>query len=239
VLDRGRAADGTPYYAMECLEGVTLAEEIAAHGPMTAERAIHVLDAIAAALEEAHAVGLVHRDVKPANVFLTGGAGASEQVKLLDFGLAAQVGRAGEASALGPARPATAAGDATLPAPPRGDRLAGTPLYMAPEAITAPDRIDGRTDLYALGAVGYFLLTGQDVFSGRTVPEVCGHHLHSTPVPPSRRLGAPVPAGLEAAILACLAKDPARRPSSATALRAALRAALPDCDTEQHAALAA
>ena len=211
VLGRGCDSDGTPYYAMECLEGGTLADVIHEGGPMTASRTIRVLDQIAGALAEAHALGIVHRDIKPANLILTEQPGGEELVKVLDFGLVKQVG---------PAR----RDESALPATTLDETFAGTPLYMAPEAIATPDEVDGRTDLYALGAVGYFLLTGQDVFTGRTVPEVCGHHLHSAPVPPSRRLGAPIPADLEALILSCLEKDPARRPADATALRTALRA---------------
>jgi serine/threonine-protein kinase len=98
----------------------------------------------------------------------------------------------------------------------------GTPLYLSPEAIRAPDAVDARSDLYGLGAVGYYLLTGTHVFGGATTVEVCSHHLHSAPQPPSERLRRPLPAGLERLILACLEKDPARRPGSAAALRNAL-----------------
>ena len=105
----------------------------------------------------------------------------------------------------------------------RADSFTGTPLYMAPEAITSPDEVDARTDLYSLGAVGYFLLTGQDVFTGRTAVEVCSHHLHTMPVLPSRRLGKEVSTDIEELILACLEKDPARRPQTARALQQALR----------------
>ncbi len=209
VFDHGRAADGTLYYAMEHLEGYTLAELIERDGPMPADRAIRILDQIAAALGEAHEMGIIHRDIKPANIFLTDG----DVVKVLDFGLVKQVG---------PAR----AGDATVPARTHDSTFAGTPLYMAPEAITTPDLADGRTDLYALGAVGYFLVSGQDVFTGRSVPEVCGHHLHSVPVSPSARLGAPIASGLESLILRCLEKDPARRPANANELQNALRGCL-------------
>jgi serine/threonine-protein kinase len=101
--------------------------------------------------------------------------------------------------------------------------IQGTPLYLSPEAIRAPDAVDARSDIYGLGAVGYYLLTGTHVFDGATAVEVCSHHLHSRPEPPSERLGRPVPARLERLILACLEKDPARRPESAAELRDALR----------------
>jgi serine/threonine-protein kinase len=97
-------------------------------------------------------------------------------------------------------------------------------MYMAPEAIVTPDRVDARTDLYALGAVGYFLLTGQEVFSGRSVVEVCGHHLHSQPPPPSARTDAPIPQDLEQLILTCLQKSPDARVSDARTLQGRLRA---------------
>ena len=102
--------------------------------------------------------------------------------------------------------------------------MAGTPLYMAPEAISRPDTIDGRSDLYAVGAVGYFLLTGRHVFEGATVLEVCSKHLLETPVPLSRRLGKALPGDLEAIVLGCLQKDPDARPASAAALRTSLLA---------------
>ena len=115
----------------------------------------------------------------------------------MDFGLVKEVERGGDASL-------TTAGT-----------LTGTPLYMAPEAITAPETLDARSDLYSLGAVGYYLLVGADVFTGRSVVEVCGHHLHSEPVPPSERAEARVPPDLEAVLLSCLAKAPAERPDGA------------------------
>lgn len=101
--------------------------------------------------------------------------------------------------------------------------MAGTPLYLAPEAITDPTHIDHRVDLYALGAVGYCLLTGSPPFQGRTTVEVCGHHLHSAPVAPSERLGVPLPGSLEAVILRCLAKRREERPESARELQRLLR----------------
>jgi eukaryotic-like serine/threonine-protein kinase len=206
IFDYGRTPDGIFYYAMEYLEGANLADVVEEGGPMPAGRVIHLLDQVAGALAEAHGIGLIHRDIKPANIFLTEQGGVPDVAKVLDFGLVKQVGE-------------TAVDPLT-----QADTLTGTPLYMAPEAITSPDDIDARTDIYALGAVGYFLLTGQEVFTGRTVVEVCSHHLYSTPVPPSQRLGAPVDADLEQVILGCLEKDPAERPEDARSLQRALRA---------------
>jgi len=211
VFDYGRTPDGVFYYAMEYLEGANLAEVVAAGGAMPPGRVIHVLDHLAGALVEAHGVGLIHRDIKPANVLLTAQGGLADFVKVVDFGLVKEL------------RDRVSADDATAPAITQANSVTGTPHYMAPESISAPGSVDARTDLYALGAVGYFLLTGRDVFGGNSF-EVLGHHLHSRPVPPSERLGAPVPAELERLILSCLEKEPARRPASAHALLAALRA---------------
>jgi len=206
IFDYGRTPDGIFYYAMEYLEGANLADVIEEGGPMPAGRVIRILEQVSGALSEAHGIGLIHRDIKPANIYLTEQGAVPDVAKVLDFGLVKEVGETA-------AEPLTNA-----------NTLTGTPLYMAPEAITSPDQIDARTDLYALGAVGYFLVTGQDVFTGRTVVEVCSHHLHSMPVPPSQRLGAVVDADLEQLILRCLEKDPAARPSDARSLQRALRA---------------
>ncbi len=210
IFDYGRTPDRIFYYVMEYLEGASLADVIAVGGPMPAGRVIHVLDQAAGALTEAHGIGLIHRDVKPANIILTSQGGVPDVAKVLDFGLVKQVGK-------------TAGEDSTVQALSRADSFTGTPLYMAPEAITSPDEVDARTDLYSLGAVGYFLLTGQDVFTGRTAVEVCSHHLHTMPVLPSRRLGKELSTDIEELILACLEKDPAQRPPTARALQQALR----------------
>ena len=213
IFDYGRTPDRVFYYAMEFLDGASLAEVVAAAGPMPAARVIHVLEQCAGALAEAHGVGLIHRDVKPANILLCDQGGVPDVAKVVDFGLVKDLGGA-----------ATGEGEAaTLQAITRDDTVAGTPHYMAPETITGVP-VDARADIYALGAVGYFLLTGGDVFTGRTVLEICSHHLQTPPEPPSLRLGRPVPADLEALILRCLEKDPAARPASARALRDALHA---------------
>jgi serine/threonine-protein kinase len=143
-------------------------------------------------------VGLVHRDIKPANLFLSNTRRRPDHVTVLDFGLATQF--TGDPSQTG-------AGE-----------IRGTPLYMAPEAIREAARADERSDVYALGAVAYFLLTGTPPFSGKTVVEVCAAHLHTAADPPSARVGTPITPALEALVLACLAKAPDARPRTAAEL---------------------
>ncbi|MEM7434007.1 MAG: serine/threonine-protein kinase [Myxococcota bacterium] len=200
VFDYGRTETGIFYYAMELLDGATLAEIVAIDGPQPAGRVARVLTQVADALSEAHEIGLIHRDIKPANVMLTRQGSDLDAAKVLDFGLV---------------RDLHAEGDAELT---QENAIQGTPLYMAPETIAASGEAGAKSDLYGLGAVGYFLLTGEHVFSGATIVEVCSHHLHSTPVPPSERLGGAVPADLEQLVLSCLAKDPAERPATAREL---------------------
>ena len=206
VYDYGRTPEGVFYYAMELLEGANLREVVDVGGPLQAGRVLRVLEQVASSLVEAHGIGLIHRDIKPANVLLCELAGVPDVAKVVDFGLVKEVDRGDDASL-------TSAGT-----------LTGTPLYMAPEAITSPESLDARSDLYALGAVGYYLLVGADVFTGRSVVEVCGHHLHSQPVPPSERGRGAVPSDLEALLLSCLSKKPEDRPDSAAELRRRLRA---------------
>jgi serine/threonine protein kinase len=206
VYDFGRTPEGTFYYAMEYLDGATLDILVELDGPQPAARVITLLAQVCGSLAEAHGIGLIHRDIKPDNIILCERGRLTDVVKVLDFGLVKAVD--------GPAVAQLS----------RTGAFAGTPLYMAPEAITSPDRVDARTDLYAVGAVGYFLVTGHDVFEGSSVVEICVHHLHTQPVLPSSRLGAPVPADLEAVLLSCLAKSPDDRPRDADDLRARLLA---------------
>jgi eukaryotic-like serine/threonine-protein kinase len=212
VFDYGRTTEGVFYYAMELLEGASLEEIVEVDGPQPEERVIHLLEQAAASLAEAHDAGLIHRDVKPGNILVVDRGGIADLVKVLDFGLVKDVGF----SARGDAPPEPALSTA--------DTITGTPLYLAPETLTAPETVDARTDLYALGAVGYWLLTGTHVFSGSSIVEVCAHHLHTIPERPSTRLGAPLAMDLEDVLLACLAKRPEDRPASAHALRERLRA---------------
>ncbi|RLB51593.1 MAG: serine/threonine protein kinase [Deltaproteobacteria bacterium] len=200
IYDYGRTPDGLFYYAMELLDGATLDEVVAVGGPQPPGRAVKVLTEVASALTEAHGIGLIHRDIKPANIILAFKGGVPDVAKVVDFGLVKDIAR-DEGAGLT-----------------HDNTITGTPHYMAPEAITTPDQVDGRSDVYALGAVGYFLLTGTHVFSGDTLIEVCGHHLHTEPEAPSERLGAPIPSDLEALLLDCLAKDPGHRPESAADL---------------------
>jgi serine/threonine protein kinase len=217
IYDFGRTAEGSFYYAMEYLDGFDLQTLVERDGPQDPGRVAHLLAQLSGALLEAHLAGLVHRDVKPANIMVCQRGGIADVVKLLDFGLIKQFADRGEVS--------------------RSDvhRIAGTPLYMSPEALTAPEKIDARSDLYAVGAVGYYLLTGVTPFSGKSLLEVFAQHLRSAPVPPSERVGTPIPPELEALILSCLAKSPEERPANAASLqKALLRFAA--CWTQERAA---
>ena len=207
IFDYGHTADGIFYYAMEYVDGLTLTDIVDRTGPQPAGRAVHLMRQAASALAEAHGVGLVHRDIKPGNIMvhlLHPHGSEGDFVKVLDFGLVKQARHEGGV-------------DLT-----DEDALAGTPQYLAPESITAPGSVDGRTDVYALGAVAYYLVTGSHVFTGQSVVEVCGHHLHTEPESPSSRLGRPLPADLEAIILRALAKKPSDRPASASELEQGL-----------------
>jgi eukaryotic-like serine/threonine-protein kinase len=207
IYDYGRTPEGVFYYAMEFLDGINLEDLVRTYGPQTAGRVVLILDQVCGALNEAHGSGLVHRDIKPANIILTERGGEPDVAKVVDFGLV---------KPLVPSSPdLTTTGTGVL---------TGTPLYLSPEAMTTPDVADPRSDLYALGAVGYFLLTGRAVFEAGTVAEIIGHHLHTEPIEPSRRVTHPIPGDLERIIMQCLRKDPAARPQSARALRDALRA---------------
>jgi serine/threonine-protein kinase len=217
IFDYGRTAEGVFYYVMEYLDGLDLQSLVDQYGPVEPARAIHMLAQISGALAEAHALGLIHRDIKPANIVLTERPDACDVVKVVDFGLVKSFG-------------------GNLVESAASDAITGTPLYMAPEAIARPDTIDGRSDLYAVGGVAYFLLTGQHVFEAATVLEVCSKHMLEAPVPPSERLGRPLPADLEAIVLGCLAKDRNNRPASAAALRTSLLACADARRNEQPAA---
>jgi serine/threonine protein kinase len=200
VFDYGRTPEGIFYYAMEYLDGMNLDELIKCFGPVPEARMVFILRQVCGSLAEAHAAGLVHRDVKPANIFLTQRGGMADFVKVLDFGLAKALDGPDKANITSP------------------NALLGTPLYLAPEAVNHPDAVDARADVYAVGAAGYFLLTGTSVFTGSTIMEICMKHAKEQPEPPSVRSGKPISHDLEALLLRCLAKAPSDRPAHATEL---------------------
>jgi serine/threonine-protein kinase len=204
VFDYGRTPEGQPFYAMEFLDGLTLQEIVERHGPLPAARAAHALRGIAGSLSEAHARGLVHRDIKPANVMLCRRGGEDDVVKVLDFGLVKDT-----------RSPHTR--DLT-----RALRVLGTPAYMAPERIEQPDSADMRSDLYALGAVGFYLLTAKAPFEGDSDLALAYRVVH-TPAPRVSSVAAEaVPADLDDLIARCLAKSTEQRPASAAEVAAEL-----------------
>jgi len=200
IYDYGRTPEGVFYYAMEYLDGFNLQTLVALAGAQNPRRVIHVLKQVVGALAEAHRAGLIHRDIKPANIVLCERGGTADVAKVLDFGLVKDV--------------STNVHHSTVSA----NLVVGTPLYMSPEAIISPGSIDARSDLYALGAVAYYLLTGSPVFEAATLVEVCASHLHGEVVPPSARVPHRIPVALERLVLGCLEKKPEQRPASADAL---------------------
>jgi len=205
VSDYGYADDGTFYYVMEYLPGPTLDELVREGGPLPPARAIRFLRQLCGALAEAHARGLVHRDVKPSNVLVCEVGGAGDVAKLLDFGLVVP-------AADGPDDKLTQEG-----------AVLGTPSYMSPEQAAGSDDVDGRSDLYSLGCLAYFLLTGRPPFAGRSAVKLLAAHLYEPPWPLTD-LRPDVPADLAAVVLRCLAKKPEDRFPDAASLDAALAA---------------
>jgi serine/threonine-protein kinase len=204
LYDFGVTHDRELYYVMELLSGVDLERLVTRDGPQPPARVAHILRQACRSLAEAHAAGLVHRDIKPANLHLGRLGLEYDFVKVLDFGLVKGTGHAER--------------DVRLTAP---ESATGTPAYMPPE-LAGGDPVDGRTDLYGLGCVGYYLLTGMLVFEGQTAMQLVVRHLQAEPVPPSVRSGREIPAGLERAVLHCLAKEPVNRPVGALELLAEL-----------------
>lgn len=204
IYDYGRTPDGLFYYAMELLDGASLQDVVEATGPQPVRRVVRILRDVALALDEAHEVGLIHRDIKPSNVMLAKQGGVHDVVKVLDFGLVKRMRDTGD--------------------PEESDTQAiqGTPHYLSPEAISSPGEVDARSDVYALGAVGYYLLAGRPVFEGDDVFDVCMKHLKEAPAPLSEMRPEPVPQELADLLLACLAKRKDERPASAQAVADAL-----------------
>lgn len=211
LYDFGAAEDGSFYYAMELLDGVDLETLVKRYGPQPANRVISLLRQVCDSLSEAHEAGLVHRDIKPRNVFVCRLGHNHDFVKVLDFGLVRSEHHTEQSITL--------EGITT-----------GTPAYMAPELATGEREPDHRADLYAVGCVAYWLLTGQLVFDHDKPMAMILAHVQTPPTPPSQRTELEIPAALEQVILRCLAKDPAERPQSAQELSALLH----DCRVEPY-----
>jgi serine/threonine-protein kinase len=218
LYDFGEMDDHRFYLVMEMLDGIDLESLVHRFGPQRPGRVIHILRQTCQSLAEAHSAGLVHRDIKPSNLYLSRLGLEYDFVKVLDFGLVKhETARASEQTLV------------TAP-----EMAAGTPAYMPPEVVTG-EPIDGRLDLYGLGCVGYFLLTGRLVFEADTPLRMIGEHLRREPVPPSLRCGWPIPEELDEVILACLAKQPADRPASAEVLEQSLAAIKSDPWSQEDA----
>ncbi len=207
IYDYGHTEDGTFYYVMEYLPGANLEQLVARYGPLSAGRAIHFLRQVCGALREAHGVGLLHRDIKPSNILACERGGVYDVAKLLDFGLVQEsVLHRKDAERL------TVQGT-----------ILGSPPYMSPEQALGRSALDGRSDLYSLGAVAYYLLTGQPPFVRETAMEMLLAHHSQPPIPPTH-LQPQIPPDLEAVVLRCLEKDPSRRFAGAHELDQALAA---------------
>lgn len=208
LYDYGETADGAVFYAMELLSGLDLQSLVERFGPLPADRAIHILRQVCESLEEAHGVGLLHRDIKPANVFTCQLGTTFDVVKVLDFGLVKLSEQSSSDSV----------------ALTRADVITGTPLCLAPEIVLGSADIDQRSDLYSLGCVAYWLLTGSVVFTADSAVSMAVSHATETPALPSVRLGRAVPPDLEAIVMSLLEKSPDARPVSAALLERRLAA---------------
>jgi serine/threonine-protein kinase len=212
IFDYGRTDDGTFYYVMEYLPGMSVGELVDMHGPLEPSRVIHLLRQTCDALSEAHSLQLIHRDIKPGNIFVAQRGGVHDVAKLLDFGLAKPLLSDESAVSL------TQEGSIT-----------GSPLYMSPEQAMGDRPPDARSDIYSLGALAYFMLTGSPPFDGANPLKVIFAHAHQAPVPPSQ-LQTDIPADLERVILRCLEKNPDDRFQTT----AELSAALGQCGSATH-----
>ena len=209
IYDYGRTDEGVFYYAMEYLDGYSLQDVVEQFGPQPDGRVIQILLQVCGSLLEAHSQGLIHRDIKPANIMVTRRGGVDDFVKLLDFGLVKATDNRMQTQL-------TAVNSIT-----------GTPLYLPPECIQDPDSADARSDLYSLGGVGYFLLTGRPPFEAATVLEVIRRQVEEQPVPPSQKVPKPIAPELEQVLLSCLEKLPKDRPASAAHVADVLAACTP------------
>jgi eukaryotic-like serine/threonine-protein kinase len=219
VFDYGHSEDGTFYYVMEYLPGLSLQELVEKHGPVCPGRAVHLLRQVCQALREAHGIGLIHRDIKPSNILICQRGAVSDVAKLLDFGLVHSItldaGTDEKLTVLG--------------------TIVGSPPFMSPEQANGTDKVDRRSDIYSLGAVAYFLLTGQAPFVRDTAMKMLMAHAYE-PVRPLSDVRASIPLDLERVILRCLEKEPEKRFQDAASLEKALSECLCANDwTEEEA----
>jgi len=214
VFDYGHTPQGLFYYAMEYLDGINLKDLVLRYGPQPSSRVAYILSHVCESLQEAHREGLIHRDIKPANIILCERGGVPDFVKVLDFGLVRHYDE--------PNQDHTQITATTT--------VSGTPQFLAPEAIRHPDQADPRSDIYAVGAVGYFLLTGHYVFEGQSMMEIFEKHLTEQPTPPSSKTSQDVHPCLEQILIQCLSKDPDDRPESVGYLAEQLNGCLMEDD---------
>ena len=193
IYDYGVTRQGVLYYVMEWLEGLSLAELVSDHGPQPSGRVVALLRQACESLAEAHQLGLIHRDIKPENIVLTAGDGVLDFVKVVDFGLAQSLQSSSGSDAL-------------------SSTVCGTPLFLAPEAIMTPNEVDGRVDVYALGLVAYYLLSGRFAISGPDARRVMLAQLSAEPVPLADAAPGPIEPELEVLVMQCLRKRPSERP---------------------------
>jgi len=218
IFDFGRTADNTFYYAMEYLEGMDLDTMVEKLGPMLPERVLYFLRQVCGSLGEAHGRGIVHRDIKPSNIFITHRGGLYDFVKVLDFGLARKVKHAEDTGLT------------------KTGIVLGTPRYIAPESLYGARRSDARSDLYNLGGVAYWMLTGKPLFPGASSVDLIIDHVKTVPEPPSTVADQPIPEALDAVIMKLLEKDPEDRYQSAEELLRALQAIPLDSNWNQERA---
>jgi serine/threonine-protein kinase len=221
IYDFGLSKDGTFFYVMELLEGIDLDTLVKQYGPIPAERVVHILRQVCHSLDEAHEAGLMHRDIKPANLFICRYGRDRDFVKVLDFGLVKKRHTTEDDQ-----------GDLT-----QHGTAVGTPSFMAPEMLSDGGLVDGRADIYAVGCVAYWLLTGLLVFEGSSAMAVIVKHARDIPDSPSARSEMDIPPALEQIVMDCLEKEPENRPQSASDLAIRLdQLNLPESWTDDCAA---
>jgi serine/threonine-protein kinase len=218
LYDFGVNDSGSFFYVMELLQGLDLHRIVSRFGPLPSERVVMLLRQAAASLAEAHDRGLVHRDIKPANLFATRLGLEYDYVKILDFGIVKDQ----------PGQEATMLTNQGI--------VQGTPAFMSPEMVLGEGRIDGRADLYSLACTAYWLLTGMTPFQASTPTQMLLHHVQTPPVPPSQVTELSIPKALESILMACLEKDPQKRPSSALEIDSALERVPLECPWTQQRA---